>query len=123
MSHNMQSQSQRIAYAIKESNLKQADLVRATGATRSAVSQWINGQIIKIGAEHIFAIADATHFNARWLATGEGEERPSGDTRINALLDLYGQLDERGRQAVLRVAESESSYTTGDQLKVSNGDC
>lgn len=119
----MNSQSQRIAFAIKTSRLRQADLVRATGATRSAVSQWINGQIIKIGAEHIFAIADATGFEARWLATGDGPMTHLEDERTKALCRIYDQLDERGRDAVLRVAESESSYAAGDARKVSNGDC
>lgn len=107
----LKSQSQRIAYALRESHIKQIDLARLAGVSRSAASQWVNGEIIKVSAENIFAIADATGFSARWLALGEGPPRNhSTEERANKLLTLYQRLDERGQAAVFRVAESESTY-------------
>lgn len=108
----LRSQSQRIAYAIKTSGIKQIDLARLAGVSRSAASQWVSGEIIKVSAENIFAIADATGYAARWLATGKGPEKPEAEVKAKKLIDLYQQLDERGQAAVFRVAEAESAYIT-----------
>lgn len=120
----MNSVGQRIRYAIQQAGLKQADIQRATGVTRSAVSQWISGDIITVKAEYLFLIADATGFEARWLATGKGPQlKQQEDERKKAIDLIYGQLDERGRQAVLRVAESESQYALPALPKAGNHDC
>lgn len=106
----MKSVGERIRRAIKVSGLKQMDLVKATGATRSAVSQWVSGETITVKAEYIFAIADATGFEARWLATGIGPEQSREDKQLGKIIEAWPTLDERGRSAVQRAAESESNY-------------
>jgi len=107
----LRSQSQRIAHAIKASGIKQIDLAAYAKVSRSAASQWASGDIIKVTAENIFAIADMTGYEARWLATGEGPEKPDAGGKAKKLLDLYRQLDERGQAAVFRVAQSESAFS------------
>ncbi len=108
---DLKSQSKRIAHAIRESKIKQIDLATHAKVSRSAASQWASGDIIKVTAENIFAIADMTGYEARWLATGEGPEKPDPGGNERKLIDLYRQLDARGQSSVFRVAESESAYT------------
>ena len=113
------SVGQRIKHALKDSGLKQADIQRATGITRSAISQWLSGDTITVKAEYLFLIADLTGFEARWLATGKGPQKSREDQRKQRLDQVYEKLDDRGKEAVLRVAESESDYIVS--AKAQNG--
>lgn len=106
----MKTLGKRLAYAIKASGVSQADLARAAGVTRSAVSQWVSGETISAGAEAIFALADATGFEPRWLATGKGPERTQGEQQLKMVCTTWEHLDARGRANVQRVAELESEY-------------
>jgi hypothetical protein len=55
-----------------------------------------------------------TGFEARWIGTGTGPQKPDGDPRKQSLDRIYARLDERGKTAVMRVAEAESAYVVGD---------
>jgi len=63
--------------------LKAVELAKACSVSESAVSQWLAG-ITKPGIESIFAIADATGYNARWLAIEKGIRRPH---RVLSVID------------------------------------
>lgn len=108
---------ERVAYAISESGETPASMARMIGCTSAAIYQWIAGDTKDIRNELLFALADATKFHARWIATGEGPERPREDERLARLAELFGTLDERGKTAVFRVAETESAYSLSPDIK------
>lgn len=101
---------QRVAHVIEQSGQSPAAMARIVGCTPAAIYQWISGETKDIRNEYLFALADATGFNARWIATGEGPERTTEDTRAKRLAEIYAALDERGKASVFRVAQTESEY-------------
>lgn len=68
---------ERIARAIKLSGKKKGEVAKACGVANSAVTQWIDGTTKSIRPDNLYALAGITGFNARWLAIGEGPERPT----------------------------------------------
>lgn len=64
--------AQRLAEASQKTGMTQAAFAKQLKVTRSAVHQWESGATKYVRPEHLFAVADATGFSARWLATGKG---------------------------------------------------
>ena len=63
--------SDRIRQKMTEHNLKAVDLVRATGASKGSVSQWLNG-INSPGGKYIVPLTKALRCDSNWLFTGIG---------------------------------------------------
>jgi DNA-binding XRE family transcriptional regulator len=63
----------RINRAINTAGIGQAELAREIGVSRQAVNDWIKGRSVNIRPDHLFALSDALHVDARWLATGKQE--------------------------------------------------
>lgn len=108
----MDTLGKRIDIAITESQTDPAAIAKACGISVQAVYAWMRDEVKNLKAENLFALADITGFEARWIGTGEGPQRPGGG-REKRLVELYKQLDDRGKDAVYRVAEAESSYIVG----------
>jgi len=107
---------ERIAHAIEESGQTPAAVARLIGCTSAAVYQWIRGETKDIKNDLLFALADATGFHARWIATGEGPAKLTEDVRARRLAELFQSLDDRGKDAVFRIAEAESSYSVKPEI-------
>ena len=73
----MTSVAERIRHARKKAGLTQADLAKACGISRAAVSQWELGTTKSPTSQNIFEIARATGFNPEWLSSGQGSDLPS----------------------------------------------
>ena len=69
--------NERIARAIKLSGKKKGEIAKACDVANSAVTQWIDGTTKSLKPSSMYALAAITGFNAKWLAIGEGPERPS----------------------------------------------
>lgn len=65
--------NERIAAAMAHAKLTPAMLVAKTGATKGAVSFWLNGKTKNLKSETALAIAEAAGVNHTWLITGHGE--------------------------------------------------
>lgn len=78
--------SDRIKLRIKDLKLKQVDLVRATGASKSTVHGWLNGYTVPKG-KNLLALADALKVTPGWLLDG-GELIPLDPDSIH-LSDSY----------------------------------
>lgn len=98
----------RIKELRKFHHLTQDQLGELCGTTKSAVSQW-ESNATQPTLDNIVTLRDKLGFSIDWLVSANGET-PAGDLRTHRLIELYGQLDERGRAAVFRVAEAESDY-------------
>lgn len=106
--------SERVQHVLNNlpDNVTVADIAAACKISVQAVYKWRRGEISTIEPANLFRLADRTGFNPRWLATGEGPVKTIEDERMKRLADLYAQLDERGRSAVFRTAETECDYIT-----------
>lgn len=106
--------SDRVRHAVESSGHTPSSVARAIGCTPAAVLQWISGDTKNIENDLLFALADATGFEARWIGTGEGPPQSLAtlNHRAAELLNNYARCDERGRTTILTVAEREAQYTT-----------
>ena len=104
--------SDRIHHIIEQTGMSPSFIAKHIGLTASAVLQWESGHTKTIRPEHLFKLADLTGFDPRWIGTGDGPEHNIMQTnhRVVELVNNYTQLDERGRQHVLQVAEHEAAY-------------
>ena len=104
--------SERVRHAIEQSGHTPSRVARSIGCTPAPRLQWINGPTKNIRNNLLFALADATRFEARWIGTGKGPERSLAaiNHRVNDLLNNYAKCDERGKATVLTVAEREAEY-------------
>lgn len=107
----MDTMNERVTLAIRTSGLSASEVGRRLGVSPEAVPQWMNGPTKNLRMKYLFGLAKLTGFQAEWLGTGEGPQRQSkGDPREDEVMAMYRHCDERGKAAVFRVAEAESSY-------------
>lgn len=71
---------ERIAAAIEASGKLKSTVAKECGVRPSSVSQWLDGSSKSLKPENLYALARATGFSARWIAIGEGPERPTHDS-------------------------------------------
>ena len=108
----------RIAIAREHAELTQADVARALGITRPAVSQWEAGKT-KPSREKLRAFAKLTSTNPEWLETGEGpmeaparEPEPRGSRKAVELADEIMALSSEGKLSDEAVAAIEQLVRT-----------
>jgi transcriptional regulator with XRE-family HTH domain len=68
--------NERIIAKMKELGMRQADLARATGATKGAVNQWFKGATAPSG-ENLIRLAQALRVTPEWLQFGKESRAPS----------------------------------------------
>lgn len=94
----------RVGHALRESGLQVEAAASRLGINRQAIYQWIDGRTKNIKNEYLFGFADITGFSARWIATGEGSQRPP-------------RYEDRRVQHALRVMESLPDYAIDGAVK------
>ena len=99
---------QRIREFRQNKKLTQDQFGEVCAATKSAVSQWENN-ITKPSIDNLVLLNQKLGCSIDWLLTGIGSEPPH-DARSTHLIGVYSMLDDRGKNAVLRAAESEAQY-------------
>jgi transcriptional regulator with XRE-family HTH domain len=120
----MTTMQERLQQAMDYAKKNKADLARACGISRTAVSKWFDsGKNLKM--EHLFAVADECVIDARWLATGEGSMKPAKGTvcahadipprRID-LIRSYGRLPDDLRRPIRAMIET-LSVTFNDRVQ------
>lgn len=115
--------SDRIRRVLEVSGENPSTLAKKIGCSAPAIQQWLSGETTNIKNHLLFALADATGFEARWIGTGQGHERVKpGDMREQTLIETYRALDPRGQDVVHRVAQAQSAYVVSDQDKKTGTD-
>lgn len=94
----------RVGFAVRSSSMPVEAIADRMGITKQAIYQWIDGRTKNIKNEYLFAFADITDFNARWIATGSGPDRPP-------------RYEDRRVQHMLRVMESLPDYAIDGAVK------
>ncbi len=82
---------ERIARAIQLSGKKKGEIAALCGVANSAVTQWITGESKSLRPENLYALADATGFEAEWLGVGRGPERKRDESSNLADADMREQ--------------------------------
>lgn len=89
--NTMTTIGERVAEAINNSDSSVKEIADACGVSVQAVYAWRRGEVKDLRNDNLFALADATGFEARWIGTDKGQKKtqPMG------------------------VAQNVASYTTG----------
>lgn len=110
----MTTMQERLNAAMDYGNKTKADLARACKISRTAVSKWFTtGKNLQM--EHLFAVADVCRVDARWLAIGQGEMKPSKGASCThedipvhrfEMLRAYGRLEQEIRTPIKMLIET-----------------
>ena len=111
----MSTRAERITAAIDSTGLSDAEIARRIGCERPAVAQWKTGATKDLKNDNLFALADLTGYEARWIATGEGPMRKADSEDEARLLENYRNAGAERRDIIRRVAEPPSGYRSGEQ--------
>jgi transcriptional regulator with XRE-family HTH domain len=68
----MSTLSERLTMIMEQKNIKQADLMRATGASRPAIHSWLSGSTKNLKGENLVKTAEFLGVRTDWLAYGTG---------------------------------------------------
>lgn len=68
----MKTLAERIAHAMERAGVTQADLVRATKAKSSSVSNWVNGRTQNLKGQNLAIAAQVLGVSEAWLGAGIG---------------------------------------------------
>ena len=106
--------SQRVLQILDDQNINQVELAKVAGCTRGRVNQWINEQNPEamMSPRYAYPISERYGYEPRWLMTGAGPELTLAalNHRAAELINNYARCDERGKETILLVAESEANY-------------
>lgn len=100
------NQCDRLHHAMLQSSKTPADLATACGISVQAVYNWLKNPNMNLKNEHLFLVADLMRFEARWIATGDGAERPAMDESEKSLLERYRAVGATEQEAIRQVAET-----------------
>lgn len=126
---NMNLLAERLEHVYKErpdleGEQGQIGLVRASGASKSVVNQWLTGKIKSIDIMYALRLEENLGFSHIWLMTGLGEPLVKAGSRVSLvehvrpepprltlatpkeldLLDLYRRSTDRGQIEILESA-------------------
>lgn len=106
---------ERIRIAMDAAGLNQKELGDRVGVSKQAIGAMIKGKTKSPTPANVFAIADATGFEARWITTGKGPM-----TRQEAAMDrldismLSPQSQAAIRAALHAFAQQEHAHNGDD---------
>lgn len=89
----MSSINDRIIQRMRELNLRQVDLVKATGATKGAVSKWVAGTNVPKG-EFLLTLSRLLKVSQAWLVSGVEQSGLSSEFSLVSTWDSDTPLDD-----------------------------
>jgi hypothetical protein len=101
----------RIAYVLAASGHTPSSISRVLGCAPAAVYQWIDGSTKNLKEPFLWALADATGFEARWISTGEGDERV--DIPIRHVTSMMQAMEPKRRYMAERLIQSITNDCEG----------
>lgn len=101
--------SERLKIAMRAADVSQADLARACGVKAPSVSGWLSGKSKFLRGENLLRAAAALGVSQYWLATGEGEMKPS-----NANVKMSGVYIADMTKCMVPVISSIRAGTWGE---------
>ncbi len=103
------TQGDRVREAILTSKKSQSEIALACGVTRSAVSQWMQGDVKELMGITLAKLATATGFEALWIADGTGpkmrHDKPLGDQESQVLTAME-TMQPYQRDMLVKIADT-----------------
>lgn len=96
--------SDRIQTRMNDLELRQADLVKATGAGRTTVSNWVNGHTSPTG-EFPSLLAKVLKVDTNWLLTGEGHG--SQEDHLEFLYEFMEGRSKREQDFLFEITKTD----------------
>lgn len=69
-----------------DAGYKKAQLAKAAGKTRAAVTHWLNGETLEIKADSAAGLQNLTGYNAIWIATGKRPKQISQNVTSESII-------------------------------------
>lgn len=66
---------ERVAESINNSESSTKEIAESCGVSVQAVYAWKRGEVKDLRNDNLFALSDATGFEARWIGTGRGPKK------------------------------------------------
>lgn len=76
---NMKLLSERVQFVLKDAKIDQTQLGDHAGASRSVVSQWLDGKIKSMSLKYALDIERNLGYNHIWLMINEGDKKTTGN--------------------------------------------
>lgn len=118
---SLDSLGERVAYVLDQSGHSPSSAARIIGCERAAISQWIHGPTENIKNAFLFALADLTGFEARWIATGKGPKRPLDKYSVDNIQQVVAAMEKMppyAQDLARKLVEDVGALPIRAQLKV-----
>lgn len=102
--HDLSTKSGRIAYVIEVSGHKPGSIAKLLKCAPAAVYQWINGSTKNLKEDLLWALADITGYEARWISTGQ--EPMKIEKGIKHATLVLSAMEPEGRYKAIRLLDT-----------------
>ena len=100
---SMLTLSERVIFAREAVGMKQAELARALGVSRNAISKIETGKTLELTSTTAAKMERVTGFSSEWLVFGRGKQkrkRSSADTDVDKIYDELMKLPAAHRAKI-----------------------
>lgn len=104
--YDFTDKTQRIRFAITESGHTPSSVSRLIGCEPAAIYQWLSGSTKNLKEPLLWALADVTGFEARWISMGIGPMKLPPSTR--RAIDTLKAMEPEAQYTVSQVIETLS---------------
>lgn len=123
----MSTLQERMAHLMEKTGLKVAEIARITGVSSSAVTQWKDGPTQSLKTAPATKLANATGFNAMWIATGMGPARSDAsqkafDANVKPVYEGLRAYPVISKVQAGKVKEIACPYEPGDGYAIEFGE-
>lgn len=110
-----QTLAERVQFVLDQSAMTPAFVASKIGCSREAIQQWLSGSTSNIKNELLFAFADLTGYEARWIATGQGPRKSEyrRDSRFPQVLATMEKLPPDAYATWIKIGDTLSEQGTG----------
>ena len=104
---------ERIESVRKQKGFSISKLEKESGLSNGQIGKW---KTQKPSYEKVASVANTLNVTIDWLITGKDPESLTPEEK--KLIDLYRSADERGKRAIIRTAEAESTEQESSESKI-----
>mgnify|MGYP003559159913 CR=1 FL=1 len=94
MSEDLQAMAERIRSCMKDEKLKQSDIVKTTGVSKSSVSKWLSGKARPTG-KYLLRLSQVLNQTEDWILNGDNPCYPGYDDDFNIDYDYENIKDSK----------------------------
>jgi transcriptional regulator with XRE-family HTH domain len=106
----MKTLAQRLEEAMKDAKVSQAELARAVGRSRAAISMWLSGSTKSLQGLNLVKAARKLGVDEMWLAEGKGHKSPRRVEQESARYVIDPDLERVAAAWSLLTGEQRATY-------------